>query len=510
MTTTATPATRHLGALEKQPATAVIGYGLGDFGMNLAFSMGTSFLLYYFTDVAGLTAAAIGTMFLVVRLWDAFTDLFAGRMVDRTMTRWGKFRPFILWFAVPVLFLSFLNFNVPTNGMKWLGLFDVDLDTSGRLLYAYLAYAVLGLVYSLINIPYGSLASAMTQSVNQRAKLVAARAFGAAVGGVLLTYIVAPQISAIQKTAPKLAEGADAAATAAYQVAALAYRQNVQNVFTTTTLLFVVLGSVAFFLTFWWCREAVVRATPRVSVRETIDTLKHNKPLAYLCAASLFYLIGLFAVGGSTAFYAKYVLGDISQTANMTLVNSGIALLITPIIPWIIRRMGKKNVFQWCGLFTIVGGVSLFFVPAGALALALVFLAVKGVGASLINTVMFGLEADTVEYGEWKSGQRSEGATYAIFSFTRKVTQSIGGALGAWMLAIGGYLSATATNPNPVQPESAIFAIKFTIGLLPAICAAIAMLIFWRYPLTDKLFNTIRDENEARKLALAAESAASD
>jgi len=89
-----------LGSLKKQPATAVIGYGLGDFANNLAFSMGTSFLLYYLTDVA---AAAVGTMFLVVRFWDPFTDLSAGRMVDRTMTRFGKFRPFILWFAVPVL-----------------------------------------------------------------------------------------------------------------------------------------------------------------------------------------------------------------------------------------------------------------------------------------------------------------------------------------------------------------------------------------------------------------------
>ena len=246
MTTTALP-TQHLGALEKQPATAVIGYGLGDFAMNLAFSMGTSFLLYYFTDVAGLTAAAVGTMFLVVRLWDAFTDLFAGRMVDKTMTRWGKFRPFILWFAVPVLFLSFLNFNVPTPGIKWLGLFEWNLDSSGRLLYAYLAYAILGLVYSLINIPYGSLASAMTQSVNERAKLVAARAFGAAIGGVALTYVVAPQISAIQKTAPKLAADADAAAKAAYEAAKIVYRQNVQNVFTTTTLLFILIGSVAYF-----------------------------------------------------------------------------------------------------------------------------------------------------------------------------------------------------------------------------------------------------------------------
>ncbi len=183
MTTTATSPS-HLGALEKQPATAIAGYGLGDFAMNLAFSMTTSFLLYYLTDVAGLTAAAVGTMFLVVRLWDAFTDLFAGRMVDKTMTRFGKFRPFILWFAVPVLFLSFLNFNVPSEGVKWLGVFEWQLDDAGKLLYAYLAYAILGLVYSLINIPYGSLASAMTQSVNERAKLVASRAFGSAIGGV--------------------------------------------------------------------------------------------------------------------------------------------------------------------------------------------------------------------------------------------------------------------------------------------------------------------------------------
>ena len=114
---------------------------------------------------------------------------------------------------------------------------------------------------------------------------------------------------------------------------------------------------------------------------------------------------------------------------------------------------------------------------------------------------MFGLEADTVEYGEWQTGKRSEGATYALFSFVRKVTQSIGGALGAWALAIGGYVAASAVDPNPVQPESAILAIKATIGLLPAVAALIAMLIFIKYPLNDEKFKQIRDETEARKRA---------
>ncbi|MCW2810901.1 MAG: glucuronide transporter, partial [Friedmanniella sp.] len=234
---------------------------------------------------------------------------------------------------------------------------------------------------------------------------------------------------------------------------------------------------------------------------ETVETIRSNKPLAYLCGSSFFYLIGLFAVGGTTAFYAQYVLGNIGLIGIITLVNVGISLLITPFIPRIIDRFGKKRVFQYCGLFTVVGGVGLFFAPADMFWLVLLTLAVKGVGASLINTVMFGLEADTVEYGEWQTGKRSEGATYALFSFTRKVTQSLGGAAGAWALAAGSYVAASAANPSPVQPDSAIFAIKATIGLLPAVCALIAMVIFVKYPLTDERFKQIRNETEARKLA---------
>jgi glucuronide carrier protein len=459
---------------EQLPARSVVGYGLGDFANNLAFSLSTAFLLYYYTDVAGLSAAAIGTMFLVVRLWDAFADLFAGRVVDRTMTRWGKFRPFILFGAVPLMFLSYLTFHVPSG-----------FNDGAKLLYAYLTYAVLGLVYSLVNVPYGSLASAMTQSVHQRAKLVSARAFGAAVGGVILSFIIAPQISDLRAQKADMAPGE--------------YQEKAQAVFTQTTLLFIVIGSIAYLLVFLLCRERVVRVQPRVSIKDTVATLRHNKPLAYLCASSFFYLIGLFAVGGATAFYAQYVLGDIKYTFHLTVVNVGMSLLLTPFIPKIIDTFGKKNVYQWCGLLTIVGGVAIFFTPSGALAPALLFLAVKGMGGALINTVMFALEADTVEYGEWKSGQRAEGATYAIFSFTRKITQALGGAVGAWALALGGYLSATAALPDPVQPDSAIFAIKATIGLVPAAAALIAMIIFAKYPLTDARFKEIRDETETRK-----------
>lgn len=477
-------AVEDLRSMERLPLKTIVGYGAGDFASNLAFSLSTAFLLYYYTDVAGIAAASVGTMFLVVRLWDAFADLLAGRIVDRTMTRWGKFRPFLMFGAIPLLFMSFLAFHVPSS-----------FDAGMKLIYAYATYAVLGLVYSLVNIPYGSLASAVTQSVHERAKLVAARSFGAGIGGVVLTFIVGHYITELR--------GQKASITGPEDL--LAYQAAVQGVFTKVTVAFIVVGTLAFWFTAWACRERVVRTQPRISVKETIGTLKANKPLAYLCASSFFYLIGLFAVGGSTAFYAQYVLGNIGLIGVITLVNTGIALLVTPFIPKIIDKFGKKNVFQFCGVFTIVGGVSLFFAPANMFWLVLLTLAIKGVGASLINTVMFGLEADTVEYGEWQTGKRSEGATYALFSFTRKVTQSIGGALGAWALAIGGYLAASAANPSPVQPDSAIFAIKATIGLVPAVAALIAMLIFIKYPLNDDRFRQIRNETEARKLALLSE-----
>ena len=465
------------GASTRLSVRSILGYGAGDAANNLAFSLSTTFLLLYYTDVVGLPAAAIGTMFLIVRLWDAFADLLAGRAIDRTMTRWGKFRPFILFGAVPLLTMSFLTFAVPAG---WSG--------GAQLMYAYLTYAVLGLVYSFVNVPYGSLATAMTQVSRERAKLAVARGLGAGLAGLLLTFIIAPQIQGIAR---------DKSLSADARAAAL------QQVFTTTTLLFIVVGAALYWLTFRYCRETVVRIEPRITVRDTFKTLKTNKPLGILCASSFFYLIGLFAVGGATAYYAIYVLGDAKFIIWMTLVTVIVQFATAPFVPGLVARFGKKNLYQYCGLFTVVGGISLFFVPAAMPVLALVCIAVKGFGVQLINTLMFALEADTVEFGEWKNGHRAEGATYAIFSFTRKITQSIGGALGAFALAIGGYVTKLAAGET--QPESAIVAIKASLGLVPAAAAILAMVCFIAYPLTEGKYAEIVAENEARKQAMLAE-----
>ncbi|GMA18741.1 MFS transporter [Arsenicicoccus piscis] len=438
------------GALHKMSVRSIFSYMLGDFGCNLAFALANTWLLFYYTDVAGISAAAIGTMFLLVRLFDAFTDLVAGRAVDATMTRWGKFRPFIIFFALPLLFLSYLTFHVP-HSLKVTG---TNTNEGPALLYAYITYMMLGLLYSMVNIPYGSLASAMTQSVAELAKLVAWRMWGSAAAGVFLTYLIAPRISDVQKKITAAKKAGDTVQLAALQ-------SDMQTIFTQTTLGFMVLGFACFLMVFFNCKEQVVRVQAKTTIKETIDTLRLNKPLQILCLSSLFYLTGVYAVGPATAYYARYILGDVSWTAPITLVNAGIAL---------------------------------FFSPMGAAVLALIFLAIRGVGASIINVAMFGLEADTVEYGEWKNGTRTEGSTYAIYSFTRKLTQSLGGAISGWLLAWGSYKAGA-----DIQPESALTAIRAAIALVPAVVAICAMLVFWKYPLNDDFFRRIRNETESRK-----------
>src|SRR3954464_7089102 len=212
------PATKKLGAAQ------YLGYASGDAANNLAFSMSSLFLLLYYTDVAGISAAAVGTMFLVVRFWDALTDLFAGRLVDRAETRWGKFRPFILFGALPLLLISVAVFSIPPSLH----------GTGGALVWAYITYAMLGLLYSLVNIPYGSLAAAMTQVPTERARLATWRVYGSNLTILMLAFVVAPQIKG---------------------------SGDLQRSLTITTLAFVVLGAALYVFTFLTAREQVQRQT---------------------------------------------------------------------------------------------------------------------------------------------------------------------------------------------------------------------------------------------------------
>jgi glucuronide carrier protein len=442
-----------------------LGYATGDAANNLAFSMTSMFLLVYYTDVVGLSAAAVGTLFLVVRFWDAFADVAAGRIVDRTQTRWGKFRPFLLFGSLPLLLLSVAVFSVPGG-----------LSHDGAVVYALVSYAILGFAYSLVNIPYGSMATAMTQRPDERAKLATFRVFGSNLTILMLALVVAPQIKG---------------------------SGDLQHSLTVTTLVFVVIGFALYLFTFLTAKEQVQRDVPKVSARQTIDTLKQNKPLVMLCLSSLMFLIGMFALQTVAIYYARDVLGNANYYIVLTIVQTAGTLLAAAFVPHFVRTIGKKRAYLVCGAVAIVGGIGLALTPASAPILAFFFFFVIGVGLGGVNTLMWALEADTVEYGEWKTGIRTEGTTYALFSFTRKMGQAVGGAAAAYALGIGGYVP----NASP-QADSAVTAIKIAAGVVPAAVIGVALAIMLAYPLTEARFREIVGAVAQRRLVQQTEAIA--
>src|SRR3954464_6198601 len=449
-TTTATPAPTRARPLA---LAQYVGYASGDAANNLAFSMTSLFLLLYYTDVVGIAAAAVGTMFLVVRFFDAFADLFAGRLVDLApVTRWGKFRPFILFGSLPLLLVSVATFSVPGG-----------LGSGGKLVYAYVTYGLLGLLYSLANIPYGSLAARRTQVPTERAKLATFRVIGSNLTILMLAFVVAPQIKG---------------------------SSDLQHSLTLTTAAFVVAGFVLYLFTFLTAKEQVQRDLAPVSLRQSFGTLGHNRPLLLLCLASLMFLTGLISLSTVGAFYARDVLGNANLFIVLTLAQTVGTFLIAPFVPKLTRTIGKKNAFIACGVVGVVAFVGLTLAPGSVPAVAVVLFFLAGVGLGGVNTLMWALEADPVEYGEWKTGVRTEGTTYAMFSFTRKMGQALGGAAGAYALGFVAFSSSAAKAGQP-QAQSTVDGIQFWTGAITAGFIVLSVIIMFFYPLTDKVFRQI-------------------
>lgn len=448
--------------------TNVLGYGLGDVANNFAFAMGALFLLNYYTDVAGISAAAAGTMLAVVRIYDAVMDVVAGRVIDRTSTRWGRFRPFLLWGAIPLMLLSIAVFAVPGS---W--------SATEKLIYAYVTYALLGTAYSFVNIPYGSLATVMTQQPRERARIGASRTIMASMTFVFLALVLGPVVRKLS--------GAE-----------------LQAQLTQFTLILATAGLVLYFICFKSTREVVKRDVESPALKDSVGTLFTNRPLMMLCVVALCVLIGYFALTASAMYYARYVLGDAKLFVTMIVIIALIGTLIAaPLVPMLVGRFGKKNAFLLGLGLGAAGFTSLFLTSAATIGMVYFSLGLGAVGVMMSMTVMWALEADTVEYGEWKTGIRIEGLTYSFFSFTRKCGQALGGSIPAFLLAGSGYIPNAST-----QSESALQSIQQGIALVPAIAFALAFILMLFYPLTDKrhaeLVKEIQDRRASGKTNTAS------
>ena len=456
MSTMTTPAPE--AATGRMPTHRVLSYALGDVANNLTFHMTSMFLMVFMTEIAGVSAAIAGTIYGVTKIWAGISDLVAGQTVDRANTRWGRLRPWILFGSTPLAIVFVLLFSTPaglspTMTVVWILLFD----------------AAYQLGYSFVNIPYGSLSAAMTQDPVDRSKLSGARSIASSVTGVVLSFFVAPQFQ-------------DTTA------------DNVRLKFTITCLILGVVAVVLYLICFVNSREVVPRSQGPISFKATFRMIGRNRPLLILCLGAFFLLAAMFTMNAVAMYYAIYVLGNAGWFAYLMLAQTVGTILIASLVPTITVRMGKRNGYVASALIAVLGYVVILFLPGGNLPIAIVAWFLLGVGTGGTNALMFSMQADTVDYGEWKTGVRAEGGSYSILSFIRKVGQGIGGWAGMAVIGAFGYVAQA-----PAQPDDALQGIRYATGLVPAILAVVALLVMLMYPLGAELHARVVAELHERR-----------
>lgn len=433
-----------------------MGYGVGDLAGNLLFGSITAFMMYFYTDVGGIAAATVGTIMFVSKLLDGVWDLVMGVLVDRTKSKHGKARPWILWLAIPFGISMVLLFTVPPFGY------------TGKVIYAFLTYTLAStVIFTAINIPYGVLNSLMTQDQFQRTILNLFRMFAAIIGNIAVTIITLPMVKSF---------GGDAHA---WQI---------------TFAIFGTIAAILFFVTFFTTKERVSSNSEshssNVPIKEGVKALFKNKYWAIMLVFATLTFLGQGLSGGSI-YFLQYVLGDknllgIISLAGMVPMIIGM-LLSAPLI----KRYGKRNTVLGSLILGVFGGIVIAINPSNV-TIVLVGAAIRGLATGPAAGSMFAMISDTIEYGEWKTGIRNEGLVFSAASFGQKVGSGLGVALVGWILAIGGY-SANAV----AQPDSAIGAIKLIFVYLPTILTALQALVLIPHKL-DKEYPQIVTELHER------------
>lgn len=422
-----------------------IAYGAGDMAVNITWAALGMFIIYFYTDVALIPAAAVGTLMLFGRVFDGVTDVIVGALVDKTDTRWGKARPWVLFGAIPFAACSTLLFAVP------------DTSISGKLIYAYVTYLLMTIAFTAVCIPYGTINALMTRDVNERAKLNVFRMFMAQIGFLLVTTVTLPLVKRL---------GDD------------------QRAWVIAFAILTSLSVLLFWFTVAGTRE--IRAlrdegNENVPFNARLKAMFANK---YWILATVFFLV--FSIGyalnqSALVYYCKWVLGNEQLVSVLTWAYLVPVMVGFLFLPELIKRFGKTKLMMVGILVSVVGLVVMAIAPA-SFAVAMGAQIVKGVGQVPLLGIVWALFPDTIEYGEWKTGIRSEGLLYSSGSFAQKLGIGIGAALMSWILAMGGYDGAAS-----VQSGGALSAILWSFIYIPIITFVLQAVILYFYDIDKKL-----------------------
>lgn len=446
-----------------------LGYALGDTASNFFFQTFNIFLTYYYVDVWGIPATALLWMMPIVRLIGAFDDPIMGLIADRTRTRWGKFRPYLLWGAIPYGICGYLMFAGPSLG------------PTGRLAYAYVTYALMLTSYTVINVPYSSLLGVISPSSRTRTVASSFRFVGAFAGALLISLFVRPLVKSLG--------GGDE-----------------MHGFRMTMAIFAVASVLMFWVTFAATRERVTPPPGQQSnVRAELGELFRNWPWVVLLVASVFSTTFVALRSGSTLFYFKYVAGDDGTAIFLGLDRSTVFLttgalglvLGTAGLGPIARKVDKK--YCAAGLSAITGlcFASFFIVPRGDFGLQLALNALAQFCAGPTSALTWALYGDVADYGEWKFGRRSTGLVYSASLFAIKTGIVVGGFLLPLFLEQFGFVR------NAPQTATALLGITLAFSIAPGLLALLKAGALMIYPLSQIRVDEIERALAARRAAVS-------
>lgn len=468
--------------MEKIPVKEKICYGFGDLASVLYWQTFMLYFTYFYTDVFIIPAGAAATMFLVSRLWDGINDPMMGIIADRTNTRWGKFRPYLLWLCVPLAIAGVLTFTVPNFG------------PTGKLAWAYVTFIVIMMLYTAINIPYTALLGVISADSNERTTIASVKFLFAYAAGFIVSTTLLPMVK-------KLGGGNDARGW-----------QSSFIIYGTAAVIF-------FLIAFKGTKERVQPPkAQKSSVKTDLFELITNMPWLILLASTITFILFVAVRSSVTVHYFKYVIG--SQELSLPLIGAKTytfdtlvslfnaigqisALTGVLLIGWFARKFGKKKIFVILFLISIAGTAGFYFCTAERLLLIFIFQAASTIASGPLSVLLWAMYADTADYAEWKHGRRATGLVFSASTMSQKFGWAFGAYLALTLMAKVGF------QPNQEQAQESLKGLILLFSLIPAGIGVLSIAFLLLYPLNEKRVSRIEADLKDRRAAMdnSAESA---
>ncbi|NOX49516.1 MAG: MFS transporter [Gammaproteobacteria bacterium] len=402
---------------------SAVGYAVGDLGINLYFISVMTYLLYFYTDVLGISAVAASGVFMVARLIDAITDPIMGIIAERTRTRWGRMRPYILFGALPLALITVLTFTVP------------DTDSGGRLTWAYTTYILFGIVYTVVTIPYATLTASLTSDYEERTKVSTFRIGCAFAGGFIVSVGTMPFVNSFASQA----EG-----------------------FQMLMVVFGCIASIFLVVTFVSTNEIVVPSPQkRPSLVDSLRAVGRNPPLLVVIGIFCCGMLSFTVRQSVTAYFFIYNVGDAGLISWFFGLTLGCMLVGIWFVPNLAGRFGKAGAIRLGAYLTIVASVGFYFTSTASIEWIFFWGCLVALGGTPVAVLGWAMIPDTVEYAQLRHGVRADGTIFSTASFFQKLAKAIGGAGTALILGVAGYQAHAAQTPQ------ALAAIHGVLTLIP-------------------------------------------